>query len=274
MDKLINKTVENWYTSKKVTEITAIIGNIGYGKTYCTGKIQEIYEDNKWPFGVIDKMGIHYVLRSHYDKVIIIGGEHGDYGLDEIDEIMPIILNSNYNFILDLSEFTEIYVQEYIAEYFEYLYEWHKQNRKPRNYIIEEADAVLGQNGTLRECKSILLQCITKGRMYGFGFTLVSQRYTMIDKTALAQTRNYIVFNLKQPRDLATLKQLVGEDVGFKVRRLTAGKCLIMTDKGHGIYKVGLKKSQDVAMTPEVGIVLKEATLKPLNKEIAESLKI
>ena len=62
MINMINRTIENWYTSDKVTDVTTVIGNTGYGKTYLSQKIQEIYMKNGWPFTTIDKMGIHYTM--------------------------------------------------------------------------------------------------------------------------------------------------------------------------------------------------------------------
>ena len=95
----------------------------------------------------------------------------------------------------------------------------------------------------------------------------------MVDKTPLGQTRNYIIFNMKLPIDLAQLKALVGEDVSHKVRRLKKGQCLIMTDEGHATYHVGERTCTSVASTPEVGVELVEVELLELNKEIKETLR-
>ena len=93
MLNMINRTVENWYTSDKVTDVTTVIGNTGYGKTYLSQKFQEIYMKNGWPFVVIDKMGIHYTIRTEFDKVIIIGGPHADIALEDIDMCIEFIMN-------------------------------------------------------------------------------------------------------------------------------------------------------------------------------------
>ena len=139
--------------------------------------------------------------------------------------------------------------------------------------MIEECDAFIGQAGGMIKVKAAITKCITKGRMNGFGFTLLSQRFRMIDKTPLGQTKNYVIFNMKLTNDLALLKNLVGEDISSKVRRLKEGKCIIMTDEGHAGYAVGEKKSKDAAETTKIGKVIKDIHIKPLNPAIKKALE-
>ena len=220
---MINKTLRNWLVSDRVTEVTTLIGNTGYGKTYASGLMQEIYSENDWPVGVVDRMGIHYVIRHDFDDFVIIGGEHGDIEVSEVDLYIEEILKNDIRFVLDLSDLVDEVARDFVADFFEYCFEWHKINKKPRNYMIEECDFFIPQVGGLKRCKEMITKCITKGRMYGFGFTLLSQRYRMIDKTPLEQSRNYISFNMKGKNDLMLLKQLVGEDVSSRVRMLKEG---------------------------------------------------
>ena len=269
---MIIKKLESWYTSKRITEITTLVGNRKYGKSYLAGKIEEIYCKNSWPFMVVDKMGIHYAVRNKFTDVVILGGDHGDFGLDEIDAYLPIIMEKDINVVIDVSEFDELYAQEFVAELFEYLWAWHKEHKKPRNYIIEESDFFIGQVGSIKEVRGAITKCITKGRMYGFGFTLISQRYRMIDKTALAQTDNYVIFNMKLPLDLNLLKQLIGEKLDMKIKRLKVGQAIIMTDEGHSTYSVGERKTPSASNTPEYGVPIKTVEIMPLNKEVSELL--
>ncbi len=271
--KLIIKNLDSWYTSRKITEITTLVGNRKYGKSYAASKMQEIYEKKKWPFGVVDKMGIHYAIRNKFDRVVIIGGDHADYETDEIDKYLPLLLDKEFNFVLDVSEFDDTFAQEFVAEVFEFLWMWHKENKKPRNYFIEESDFFVGQIGTLAQVKSAIIKCITKGRMYGFGFTLISQRYRMIDKTALAQTDNYVIFNMKLPLDLSLLTKLIGEDLSMRIKRLKVGVAIIMTDEGHAIYTIGEKETPSASSTPEFGVEIKSVDILPLNEEVKRSLK-
>lgn len=271
---MIIKKVSNWYTSKRVTETTAVIGNTGYGKSYLVGKIEEKYVLEKWPFGVIDKMGIHYVIRNKFDSVILIGGRRGDYSLEEIDTVMPTIMEKGYSYIIDLSDFDDIFAQEFATDFFGYIYDWHKENRKPRNYMLEECDTYIGQTGSLKDCKRIIILCITKGRMNGIGTTLISQRFRLVDKTPLGQAKNFVIFNMKLPIDLSNLKNLVGEDVSSLVRRLHQGQCLIMTDEGHDRYVVGERKSPTVADTPEIGKKIEDVEILPLNEDIKRELEV
>ena len=80
--------------------------------------------------------------------------------------------------------------------------------------------------------------------------------------------------NMEWTLDIATLKNLIGEDVLHKIRCLGMGQCMIMTDEGYSTYSIGTKESPDRAVTPEVGIVLKDIDILPLRKEIKEDLGI
>lgn len=265
---MIVKKFKEWYTSKRITEITTLVGNRKYGKSYVAGLIEEIDEENKWPFMVVDKMGIHYTIRNKYDRVVIIGGDHGDFSCDDIDKYLPVIMDEDINVVVDVSEFDELFAQEFVAELFEYLWEWHKENKKPRNYILEESDFFIGQTGSIKEVRSAITRCITKGRMYGFGFTLISQRYRMIDKTALAQTDNYVIFNMKLPLDLNLLKQLIGEKLDMKIKRLKVGQAIIMTDEGYNVYNIEERATPSASNTPEFGVEIKTVEVVPLNEEV------
>ena len=269
---MINNKLNDWYTSDKVTEITTLLGNIGYGKTYAAGFIQEKYSKEDWPVCVIDRMGIHYVIRHDFDEFVIIGGDYGDIKLEEVDEYIGKVLDGGYRFIVDLSGRSDSYVEAFAEDFFDLVFEWHRVNKKPRNYMLEECDFYIPQTGGNKRCKEMITKCITKGRMYGFGFTLLSQRYRMVDKTPLEQSRNYIAFNMKGKNDLALLRMLIGEDVSSRVRMLKEGECLIMSDEGYGKYTVGTKVSPPGASTPKVGEVLEEVGVLPLNKEIAVAL--
>ncbi len=221
---------------------------------------------------VIDKMGIHYAVRNKFSDVVIIGGDHGDFGLDQIDEYLPVIMVKNINVVIDVSEFDELYAQEFVAELFEYLWAWHKEHKKPRNYIIEESDFFIGQMGSIKEVRSAITKCITKGRMYGFGFTLISQRYRMIDKTALAQTDNYVIFNMKLPLDLNLLKQLIGEKLDMRIKRLKQGQAIIMTDEGYSVYNIGDRETPSASNTPEYGVEIKVVETVQLSDKVEQLL--
>lgn len=266
--------MSDWLTSKKVTEITSVLGNIGYGKSYSVGKMQEIYCNNDWPFCCIDRMGIHYVIRAVHDDVIIVGGDHGDIEIEDIGDYIEEILDKDLRFIVDVSNLSDEAATMFVGELFVYLYDWHKVNKKPRNYMIEECDFFIPQVGGDKECKRKIVKCITKGRMNGFGFTLLSQRYAMVTKEALEQTRNYMIFNMKGKNDLNLVRQLTGTDISLQIRMLKEGKCIILTDGGYTNYSVGKKVSPEGAPTPQVGQTLQSIKVLELNKSIKSLLDL
>ncbi len=270
---MLDNTVKDWYSENQISEITSIIGNRKYGKSYCSGLICEIYQENKWPFGIVDPMGIYYTLRNQYDDIVIIGGQHADFAIDEIDDVLPGLLLTDVNFILDVSDYELDRAQEIVTEFFRFLFKWHKEYKKLRNYVIEECDFFIGQNNVMKKCKNIINQCITKGRMYGFGFTLITQRFRLIDKTAVSQSDNYVIFNMKYPLNLKLIKDLVGEDLSNDIKKLKVGQCIIYTDEGWSKYMVNQRICPHAGSTPKLNGPIEHIELKTFGLD-AESLEL
>ena len=96
----------------------------------------------------------------------------------------------------------------------------------------------------------------------------------MLEKTALAQTDNYVIFNMKLPLDLNLLKQLIGEKLDMRIKRLKVGNAIIMTDEGYSVYSIGERRTPSVSSTPEFGVPIKVVEIMPLNAEIEKCLKV
>lgn len=265
----ISKTIDDWYTSKQITQISSFIGNTGFGKTYGIQYIGEKYMENKWPVTFVDPQGIYYALREEYDELAVIGGRHGDFSFDEIDKVLPVLLDNNVNHVLDFIDFEPHETQELLGEIFRFIYNWHVVNRKPRHYVLEECDMYIGQSGVDQIAKTQIIKCITKGRMHGFGTTMVSQRFRMVDKTPLNQTNNYVIFNMKGSADLLTLRKLLGQNIDQRIIHLDVGKCLIIDGKTDLLtYKIPEKKTTHAAATPEFGIELQDIKIKELSEKV------
>ena len=268
-----SKRLSDWFTKDKLPQVHTVIGNRGYGKSYAVSKMMELIEERGWPFLCVDRMGVHYTLREKYDQIVLIGGDHADFSLDDGMLVLKSLLDSGINVILDISQLEDLAAQEVVQMVFEYLYNhWHKESKRVVHYVLEEADMFLGQTGANKNTKSTLLRCITKGRMYGMGFTLVTQRFRLLDKTALTQSNTYIVFNIKYPLDLTLLRQLIGEDKSYVIRQLRTGVCMVISDEGTEILKVNKKHTSSGGSTPQFGEVLPEAVLMPLREKLKESI--
>ena len=272
---LVLNTLENWYDVEKLSQVTASLGNIGFGKSYAGHKMCEINLDNGWPFAGVDPKGIYYGLRAFYDNVVLIGGDHQDVDFEEIDKVLPKMMENNISFVLDFKQHSIEHMQEFLAEIFRYFINWHKKNRKVRQYILEECDYYIGQNGVDSHTKKLMIEAITKCRSDGMGFVLISQRFRLIDKTPLGQANNYLLFNMKQGLDLTLVKKLTGEDFSVRLKHLERGKCLIFDGKDDtSVYKIPEIKSKHPANTPVFGRPLEEFEIKPLNEEIAKLIGI
>lgn len=269
----IFKNVSDWFEPSSITDRNVILGNPDFGKsTY--GRLEiEIFCKRKWPITGIDPGGIMYSVRAIRDDVVLIGGEYGDIELETIDKVLPKLMDNDVNFIIDVFELPDEYSKEIIGEVFEFFFNWHKENKKVRKYLIDECDYFIPQYFFDRTCKANIVRCISKGRMFGMGFDFITQNFTMIDKTILKMMKNTIIFNMSDPIDLKRIANLVGENVDAKVKHLIQGKCLIYNKKGINTYSVDTPESPSAGSTPKLGETFEPIEIMPLNEELRKLIK-
>lgn len=270
----IYKTMTDRETVDGITSRDVVIGNPGYGKsTYGRLKIEN-YCKNGWPLTAIDIVGIAASVRTVRDDIVILGGEYSDVNVEKIDRVIPILLDNNVNFILDISEYEEEEAKELVGDIFEYLFKWHKQNKKVRHYLVDECDYYIPEYHFDKVCKANITKCVSKGQMYGMGFTFITQNFTMIDKKILKMVNNHILFNLSDPIDLRRVGNLLGERVDANIKHLGVGECLVYNKQDRNTYTVDEPESPSWNATPKFGEEFVRDDILELNDELKELIDV
>lgn len=269
----IFKTVSERITVDMITDRDVVLGNPNYGKSTYGRLLVELYSNKQWPLAFIEPSEGAVAVRQTRDDVVILGGEYGDYNLDEADKLIPILLEKDLNFITDVSELEDEYMKEVVGDLYDYLFQYHKTTRKVRHYVVDECDYFIPQYHFDKVCKANITRCISKGRKYGMGFTFITQNFTMVDKTILKMVDSTIIFNMSDPIDLKRIKSLVGENLDSKVKHLSQGKCLIYNKKDRNTYTVDKPESPSISSTPKLGQEFKPLKIRPLNAHIVEAIE-
>jgi len=198
-----------------ITKVVSFLAMRGAGKTYGCGVIEEeildyINEatDNNANIVVIDPVGAHWGIRSHY-PIHILGGIRSDITID-LDSgklFAEMVQKFNLNIILDVSEFQQDDMVQFVADF---LTTYYQLNKTPTHIFIEEADVFAPQRMTSKAQKASLAAVDTvvrRGRGRGIGVTMVTQRPAVLNKNVLTQSDAAIIMNMTGETDL----KVVGE---------------------------------------------------------------
>ncbi len=272
----IFKTIEDWIDADGIDTITrrnVILGNPKFGKSTYGRLCLQIYTKKKFPLTYIDPGGIAASIRCTQDDVVIIGGEYGDVELDQVDKVLPALMDKEVNFIIDTFELDDEFNKEVIGDLFEFFFNWHREYRRVRKYIIDECDYYVPQYHFDRTCKANIIRCVSKARMFGMGFDFITQNFTMIDKTVLKMVDNHLIFNMSDPIDLKRIGELLGERIDSKIKHLAVGRCLIYNKKDKYTYTVNEPESPSAGSTPRLHVAVEKLDLLELNPRLQELIK-
>ena len=253
-----------------VTDISLYAGIRKYGKSYAVGVQEEEFKLAKWPFIIIDPMGIHYALREYYNSVIIMGGPNEDLGLSDAN-ILKVIKNRE-NVVFDLSEHPIEEQQLLCTSILECVKDI---SREPINIIMEESDIFAPQAKGNPDCKAVITWLVRKGRQHGVGMTLMCQRLSgrqSIDKDIMSQVDNYFIFKTDAPSDMPTLKKLVDKEAIKKITAFKPGDCYIKSSYYTGVCRIKKRKNTHQGFTPVLGEVRDELIIKELGVRIRDRM--
>lgn len=190
---------------------TAILAMRGAGKSWLSGVLAEQLSKERIPFVIVDPEGEYWTLRVRFSNVIIAGGEHADIPLEgEIAEILGrSVVEDHLQLVLDLSDMRRNEQREFLNRFLSELFAKGTELKIPIWICFEEADIWVPQSGN-PICKTAVLDICQRGRKRGIGFALVSQRPSIVDKTALSQAEFRFFKRFQQPHDLRAVKDYLG----------------------------------------------------------------
>jgi hypothetical protein len=280
-----------------VTQKLALLGISGSGKTYASGKLVEGLCDAGVQVVVVDTVGNWWGLRlaangkSPGIAIPIIGGDHGDVALDPGAgrDVANLITESRASMIVDVSDFGTAELQRFVAAFASTLLAAKKKSPSPVMVVWEECQDVVPQRVTGDVAKTVgaVQKLVKRGRNYGVGTMLISQRPAAVNKDVLSQIETLCAFRMNGRHDRKAIEDWIVSqelDVGGMVDELptmTTGSCFIWSPQWLGILKkihIARKKTFDATATPEFGEEVKAGKLAPVDlkafeKTMAESIE-
>lgn len=202
-----------------ITEGFAVIAQRGAGKSNTAGVMEEIFSSMGDQWIAIDPAAAHIGIRNARTKdgrpkgpsglpVLIVGGEKGDFPLNPKGgkELAQILMETKISCVIDLKNTTTNDKKHFLTELGSELL---AKNKTPIHLFLDEADEIIPQqpdNKEEQEIRAVWRKVIKRGRSSGLGFTILSQRAAMVDKTSLYQIQNLVVMQLSGAGDLDMIK--------------------------------------------------------------------
>lgn len=264
-----------------VTESTAIIGRRGSGKTYTAAVLAEGMLAAGQQVVALDPTNAWWGLRSSADgtqpgfPIAIFGGQRGDMPLEDTmgPDLADAIIESRLSAVVCVRDFSNAGVRRFVGDFAERLYERKCEGkfRTPIHLFIDEADAVVPQRiqkGGERAYGAID-KIVRRGRIDGFGTSLISQRPAVINKDVLTQTEVLVAHQVTGPHDQKALLAWV-EEHGTDEQRREFLSTLASLKKGQAwwwspawlelfqLVTTRARTTWNSSQTPKVGEVLPE----------------
>jgi hypothetical protein len=215
---------------------------ITYQKMFVTGASGS---GKSWTVGVIceelSRLGLQYVL---FDA---LGAHSGLSQLDNVIEVVPdmsktvnverlvqnIADNPDISVVVNLAHIDDNLAQELVGEYCEQLFK--QRLGRAILTVFEECQDLVPQGKSAVRSHGPIIKLCKKGRQYGYGVMLVSQRPHEVAKAALTQCTTYIIHNVIQTRDLMAVQDQISQGVDKKptkilidkIRAFDSGQCLV-----------------------------------------------
>lgn len=279
------------------TQTFAILAKRGVGKTYTASVLCEELLAHGAQTVVIDPTGAWWGLRSAADgkkpgyPIVIFGGDRGDVPLEPHagELVATALVDRQFSAILDLSHLRKGQASQLVAAFLEKLY--HK-NRSALHLVIDEADTfapqrIFGEDA--RVCGAVE-DVVKKGRLRGFGCTLITQRPQVLNKNVLTQCESLFAMRMTHPRDVDAIKEWVGvhaspeeaKEVIASLPSLPIGEAWFWSPGWLGKLqriKVRRRTTFDSSATPKAGEVRKapkslaEIDLAKLTSEMQASIE-
>jgi DNA helicase HerA-like ATPase len=168
------------------TQKLAFLGISGSGKTYGAGKLVEGVIEAGAQVVIVDVIGNWYGLRLAADgkkpgiSIPILGGVKGDVPLDSYGgkQAAELVVDSNASVILDISDFTGGETRRFVTDFATSLLALKKRSPSPTLVVWEECQDIVPQRvmGEVAKMVGAVEKLIKKGRNYGVGTVLISQR--------------------------------------------------------------------------------------------------
>jgi DNA helicase HerA-like ATPase len=257
------------------TQTGALLAKRGSGKTYLLGVMFEEFDRLSIPCLAIDPVGAMCGLAKLEDgedsDARVFGGEHGEElpsgqaaadlatHIEEEDVGVPVVF--------DLSVLRRDDQVVWGAEFFETLYHLKSTSRSPLHLLVDEADVFAPQSASGEDnktrCRNALEDVVRRGRLYGLGCTLATQRPSVLHKNVLSQTQVLFALRMTSPQDREAIDEWVranGDDerryqLMDSLATLEVGEAWVWSPGWGDLFRrvrVRRRRTVDSSATPDV----------------------
>lgn len=204
-----------------VTQTCGIIARKGAGKTHTGVVLAEELLNLDAQVVVVDPLGVWWGLRSSHNgaskgfQIVVFGGDHADLPLSA--EMGPAlaeaIVQRGLSAVLSLDHLSKNDQRRFVTGFSEALYQRKgpQEQRTPLHLILDEADMFAPQrvpSGDERMLGAIDT-LVRRGRVRGFGVTMITQRPATIHKDVFTQIEVLITLQLTSPQDRKAVDEWV-----------------------------------------------------------------
>jgi len=208
-----------------------ITGASGSGKSYTVGVLSEEFARLGLQFVMFDSLGAHGGLKQ-LDNIVEVTPDM-DKSVNVERLVDEIVANPNMSVVVNLSHVDDTIAQEIVAEYCDELFK--RRLGRALTTIFEECQDLVPQNKSAVRSHGPIIKLCKKGRQYGYGVILISQRPHEVAKGALTQCTTYIIHNVIQTRDMVAVEAQISQGVDKKpikalmdkIRAFDSGECLV-----------------------------------------------
>jgi len=202
-----------------VTQKFAWLGVSGSGKTYGAGVFVEGLVSVGAQVVVIDTVGNWWGLRLASDgrkpglQIPVIGGDKGDLPLssDHGELMAQTVAETKSSLVLDVSDFTDGELRKFVTAFAKSLLMHKKRRPSPTMVVWEECQDIIPQTMYGDDAKMVgaVQRLIKRGRNYGVGTALISQRTAAVNKGCLNQIETMFAFRTTAPLDRKAITEWV-----------------------------------------------------------------
>lgn len=263
-----------------VTETFAIVARRGAGKTHTGVVLAEEMIEAKQQIVVLDPLGVWWGLRSTRDgqsegfPLVVFGGDHGDVPLTEHmgTQVASVIVAQRFSAIVDLSTLSKSAARRFATDFAERLYEAKapESQRTPLHLFIDEADMFIPQRVMPDQTRMLgaFETFSRRGRVRGFGVTLITQRPATLNKDVLTQTEILITLQITGPQDRKAVQEWVEahddgnhkEEFLKSLAGLQRGQAWVWSPSTLNVFQlvhIRQRETFDSSRTPTAGVATK-----------------
>jgi len=261
-----------------VTMKGACLAVTGSGKSYGMGALIEEFEKKEIPYVLFDVMGAHYGLTEKFPRAIFGGSKGLPLDHEEGKMYAEAIVDSNESAIFDLSHWNDFQMQIFVGEFLQELFRLHSETKTPRHIFVEEAEVFFPQQGYDDSKKSLLAgnKIMKRGRSFGLGMTLITQRPQDVNKKTLSQSQCTFILHMEGLQEMEVIKKMLRnvdkdkrEKLINRILEFKQGECLLYSPSWLGRieeFKFRKRETYHAGDTPELNKTFKEPTLQTITK--------